>query len=278
MNPRLEATATSVVERSRDGAGTLLDAVTSTSRTATLEQVLSVAALTTRTDRKYLVPFGLFERTRDAIVDGRAALEIDGRRAFGYQTVYFDTDNLQSYLGAAHERRRRFKVRTRTYADQGRCQLEVKQTGGRGETIKVSMPHPTHLAHTLDDAATAFIAEHLNVGLTGRLVPALTTNYRRTTLVDFDSESRVTIDVDLQFTGVDGETFVIDDHVVVETKSTSRATPVDRLLWRHGCRPIGMSKYAVGMAGLHPGLPANKWHRTLGLLERRGPLTRSRPN
>jgi len=31
----------------------------------------------------------------------------------------------------------------------------------------------------------------------------------------------------------------------------------------HGHRPLRISKYGVGMAALHPGLPELKWHRVL---------------
>ena len=35
------------------------------------------------------------------------------------------------------------------------------------------------------------------------------------------------------------------------------------LLWAAGNRPVTISKFGVGMAALHPQLPANKWNRTL---------------
>jgi hypothetical protein len=44
-------------------------------------------------------------------------LEIDGARSFAYDSTYFDTPDLDAYLLAATRRRRRFKVRTRTYVD-----------------------------------------------------------------------------------------------------------------------------------------------------------------
>ena len=50
---------------------------------------------------------------------------------------------------------------------------------------------------------------------------------------------------------------------VVETKNPARHSPTDRYLWAAGHRPSRISKYATGMAVLHPELPANKWHRLL---------------
>ena len=82
------------------------------------------ASLLTRRDRKYLVPVSLARLLVDQ--NGLLVLEIDGRRSFGYESVYFDTPDLVSYRAAAHKRRLRFKVRTRCYRDTGICSLEVK--------------------------------------------------------------------------------------------------------------------------------------------------------
>jgi hypothetical protein len=57
--------------------------------------------------------------------------------------------------------------------------------------------------------------------------------------------------------------WVLDDAVILETKSGSRAGPLDRHLWAHGVRPSRISKFATGMAALCPDLPANRWNRTL---------------
>ena len=60
-------------------------------------------------------------------------LEIDGPRAASrYRSVYFDTPDLDSYLAAARRRRRRFKIRIRSYLDSGRHFLEVKTRGRAG--------------------------------------------------------------------------------------------------------------------------------------------------
>ena len=67
---------------------------------------------------------------------------MDGRRTFGYESVYFDTPELSTYRAHLQRRRQRFKARTRTYTDTGLCMFEVKLTGARGETVKQRVPHP----------------------------------------------------------------------------------------------------------------------------------------
>ncbi len=66
---------------------------------------------------------------------------MDGSRCFAYDSVYFDTAQLDSYLLAAHGRRRRYKIRTRTYVDSAISFLEVKTEGAREATVKERIPY-----------------------------------------------------------------------------------------------------------------------------------------
>lgn len=198
-------------------------------------------------------------------------LEIDGTRAHRYASQYFDTPALDSYFGAARGRRRRFKVRTRTYVDAGGCFLEVKTRGGRAATVKERVPVDPE---ALDRAAIAYAAELLTdaeipdaAHLAAALVPTLATGYRRATLLlppgDAGDHSRATIDTDLTWHCPDGVGFTLPGALIVETKSGQRPGSLDRALWRLGHRPASVSKYATGMAVIHPHLPAHRWHRTL---------------
>ena len=230
-----------------------------------LPDVLAAAELQTRVDRKYLLTPETFT---DLVADLRPShrvLEIGGLRAFRYESVYFDTADLDSYLGAARGRRRKFKVRTRTYLDSEACLLEVKREGGREETVKERIEHPVDGRDTLDAAGRSFIEERvpLSGGGAETLEPTLTTTYHRMTLVDLASGSRLTCDAGLVLTDPAGRSRGMEDRVLVETKASGAAGEADRLLWRRGLRPVRISKYAVGMAALNPGLPANRWHRVL---------------
>ncbi|NTW42371.1 MAG: VTC domain-containing protein, partial [Cellulomonadaceae bacterium] len=141
-----------------------------------LAEVQELADLQTRVDLKYLVPPELVEQLTADLLTGAEVLTIDGQTAFGYESVYFDTPDLDGYLDAAHQRRRRFKVRTRTYLDSGGCVLEVKTRGGRGETVKERTEHDPRASHVLDGAAREFAAALLGPSApVAELVPTLTT-------------------------------------------------------------------------------------------------------
>ena len=241
-----------------------LHAVASRLDPASLDDTLAIAELQTRFDRKYILTPRAFHQLTVDLHDQMEVLEIDNARCFRYESVYFDTEDLASYHDTARGRRRRFKVRTRAYLDSGQCALEVKTAGGRGETTKERADYPIALRDQLTDDALTFIGARLPMlGHEQTLAPVLTTRYRRATLVDHRAGSRVTCDADLEWMTPDGAWVGLDEYLLIETKSTGAPTVADRLLWAAGNRPETISKFGVGMAALHPHLPANKWNRTL---------------
>lgn len=229
-----------------------------------LDDLNDVAALQTRTDRKYVLEPGDLAALVAELPSSVRVLEIDGQRSFGYRSTYFDTPDHVSYLNAARRRRQRWKVRIRSYENADQAMLEVKTKDGRGNSVKTRTPHADPDRHSLDDEARRFIAAAIGDHTSSnRLVPSLTTSYRRTTLVDLDDNTRCTIDHDLACTGWTGRRATIGDRLIVETKSSGSPSAIDRWLWGHGIRPTKVSKYCTGLASLQPELPSNKWHRTL---------------
>ncbi|GAB3130444.1 polyphosphate polymerase domain-containing protein [Microbispora hainanensis] len=231
-----------------------------------LDELVDRAALQTRVDRKYLVPAEALPHLLERLVPYAQALDIDGERTFRYQSVYFDTPQLASYHSAAYRRRRRFKVRTRTYLDSAQSWLEVKINGARGSVTKHRLPYDPRDCDTVDPGRDfvdeALARESMGLGAQSSLGPVLVTEYHRATLLLPETASRVTLDTGLAWRH-DDHALRLPALAVVETKSASAATPVDRLLWRAGLRPARISKYATGLAALRPDLPDAPWRRTL---------------
>lgn len=233
-----------------------------------LEELNDSAALQTRTDRKYILTSDQARELLPLLAAGSRVLQIDALRSFNYSSIYFDTPELDSYRLAAHPRRRRFKIRTRSYLDSGACFLEVKTEGAREQTVKERIEHDISARTTLNAASHSYIRQTLEEELGGcpidvsRLEPVLESSYQRTTLHLADSGSRVTVDEDLVWRTPDTGALLRCDEVVLETKSAMSAGTVDRLLWRSGIRPSRISKFATGMSLLHSQLPANRWHHT----------------
>ncbi|MFD1145584.1 polyphosphate polymerase domain-containing protein [Saccharothrix hoggarensis] len=231
-----------------------------------LAELVERAALQTRVDRKYLVPAEALPRLLAQLAPHAKVLDIGGERTFRYESVYFDTPRLASYHCAAYRRRRRFKVRTRTYLDSAECWLEVKISGARGSITKHRLPYHPRDCGTVEPGRgfveEALARESLGPADGGALDPVLVTDYHRTTLLLPESASRVTIDTSLSWRDADSA-LRLSGLAVVETKSASAATPVDRMLWQRGMRPARISKYATGLAALRVDLPDAPWRRTL---------------
>ena len=238
-----------------------------------LEELTTEAALLTRVDRKYLVPSATARQIFSTFSSEARVLEMEGKRTFAYDSVYFDTPGLDSYMLAAHGRRRRFKIRTRTYLDSAVSFLEVKTEGAREATVKERIPYELCDRDRLTEEGLAYVNETLTAAIGDArfapLEPVLSTRYHRTTLYLPQSGSRATIDSGVIWQSPGGHPWLLDNAVVVETKSGSAPGPLDRHLWAHGVRPCRISKFATGMAALHPELPANRWNQTL---RRRMPL------
>ncbi len=230
-----------------------------------LDELDALAALQTRVDRKYVLPTSALGDLLDSLPSGTRRLVIDGADTFRYESVYFDTPDLDSFRLAAGRRRRRFKVRTRTYCDTGGCWLEVKTRGPRGTTIKNRQEHAASdrasVADGLPFVVGALRTEGIDVPDDLDLAPTLVTRYRRRTLF-LPEGARLTLDTGLEWLGTDA-TAGVPGHLVVETKSTGGASAADRALWSLGHRPSRISKYATGLVVLEPSLGGRPWRRTV---------------
>ena len=183
------------------------------------------AELLERVDRKYPLRHCAAEMFLEQLPQGTRILEINGRQHFGYTSVYFDTPGRDAYLLAARGRAHRFKVRVRQYQDSGDTFLEVKTRQGRS-TVKQRIPHERRSLHQIAPSEYAFIRACLEEGGIHGLQPSSL-------------------------------------RAIIETKAGTAPCEADRRLWHHGHRPQRISKYATGLALLHPELPSNRWHRTL---------------
>jgi hypothetical protein len=221
-------------------------------------------------DRKYVVPVATFERLVLALDRSWTALEIDGRRLFGYSSVYFDSPDFVTYRAHVQGRRRRFKVRVRRYVDSEDCMLEVKRKGLRGVTVKERRDHSsgsqTELGQDDRRFVEASLGGHGDRALIGHIAsfgPKVATGNRRSTLASLSGHSRLTIDTDLLCGWGGARAALLPGMVVLESKVEGHASQVDRLLRSFGVRPVPISKYCLGVASLGVDLPSNPWRRTM---------------
>lgn len=248
-----------------NGARQALDVAVVDRQSIGLAQVLETAALQTRVDKKFFLTPEQFAAFTDRLGTEFAVMEIEGLRSFQYRSTYFDTPDFEQYRAHRQGRRRRYKVRSRTYVESELCMFEIKTKGRLGATVKHRRPQPIGDERRLTPQNLEFAAQVL-ADEYGHEVPALQpvlhNAYVRATLVNSTDGERVTSDVQLRYADT-SSTLQGPDMVVVETKTTNGRGASDQVLSALGIRPVRMSKYCLGVAALNPELPANKWSRLL---------------
>ncbi len=226
-----------------------------------LETVLAQAPAMTRIDRKYLVPVPVAREFVGSLPERWRALAIGDRTSTHYHSRYFDTRGWQAAREHVQRRRRRWKVRRRSYLEDGLCRLEVKTKDGRGHTVKALLESPQSDGG-LTAAEREFVAEVLGahrITLDPRMLrPSMEISYERMTLArTAEAPARLTLDWQVECTTAHGRAWVDEEHVLVETKGGLRPSDADRLLLQLGCRPRWFSKYTAAACLLAPGLPDN---------------------
>ncbi|WP_410661779.1 polyphosphate polymerase domain-containing protein [Amycolatopsis sp. lyj-112] len=232
-----------------------------------LPEVVATSGLMSRTDRKYVLRLNDFLAVTEALGESLSCLEIGGRRVFGYSSTYFDTPDLAIFRAHRQDRRRRFKIRTRTYTDSADTFCELKVSGRRDETVKVRRPHPAEAAHGLTAPALTFLDDALTAAY-GRpaprpLAPALVTDYRRTTLVTADRRTRITCDTSLVWRSGSRSLAAGGDLVLLEVKSAAERTSVSEALAKLRIREQSVSKYCAGLVALGLATGGNRWRPAL---------------
>lgn len=236
-----------------------------TLRGATLAEVDAAAALQHRVDRKYLVPLDRARRLIACLADSHHVLDLGRRRTTSYLSTYFDTPELGAWRAHVQGRRRRWKVRTRLYAEDGLCRVEVKTKDGRGATVKHALKVPAAEYGELTTEGARFVDAMLDgAGIpvaAEELSASAEVRYVRAALADLDHGSRVTLDGTLSCHRDDRTAALDPGHVLIETKGGTQPASADRLLLGMGVRPVSLSKYIVGQSLLTPGLPDNDVRR-----------------
>ncbi|MDZ7840282.1 MAG: polyphosphate polymerase domain-containing protein [Gammaproteobacteria bacterium] len=217
-----------------------------------LDVVETTTVVPRRHDRKYVVAPEILKSLTGPLARDFLVLEIDGRRLFRYETCYFDDNALRCYHDHRQGRRRRYKIRARSYLDTDLHYLEVKLKALRGTTLKLRRPY-RHDGGALScsiamDFVNSVLDEAYGMVQESPLVPTLEVQYARSTLISRTGGERVTIDRDISFLGNRRLDHVPPGHWIIETKGPRCSGQLDSLLRRLGQRPVrGCSKYCIGM-------------------------------
>lgn len=219
---------------------------------------ISAVRFMNRTDSKFLIPAA---RIPDlfAMLDNRyRILEINDRRALPYSTTYYDTADNLLFFHHVRKKAIRYKLRFRTYESSGDTFLEIKKKTLDNRTSKLRIP-ACYSPDAFDRDALNFI--HKNFPLDPELLSnSLMNSFMRITLAGLETNERVTIDYNLQFSDPRNKSSIELPHLsVVELKREGLAvmSPFYLMLRHLNSYPTGFSKYAVGKALLNENLRRN---------------------
>lgn len=224
-------------------------------------------ALLNRTDTKYVLSLATLQRIMPQLTEVYAALVVKGKRASHYRTLYFDSADFALYHRHHAGMLNRYKVRAREYVDSQLAFLEVKHKTNKGRTIKSRVQTPG-LADEIGQETAVFLHDTFPFD-PAQLEPKLWVAYDRITLVSELRQERVTIDLNLAFRWAD-ETVSLPQLVIVEVKQDgfSAQSEMIRLLRQNQVRPLGFSKYCLGVSLLYSHVKHNNFKSKLRLVNK----------
>jgi VTC domain len=229
-----------------------LEAIVGRMAPIALQDMDARAALRRRVDTKYVVDQEALVDVATRATADYQVLEIDGGRAFTYESVYFDTADLLSFRQHVEDVRPRFKSRSRLYRETGDCFFEVKVKDAADTMRKRQCPYDAADHGRVTDDAWRFLdatlRELAGTEAPGDIAPTLATRYRRVTLAAREGGERVTIDLEVAMGSMSGRDAALRaDTALIETKTEGRAGRVDDHLAELGCEPAPISKYRLGI-------------------------------
>ena len=211
---------------------------------------MNAIRLMNRIDTKYVTTAGrLTDVLRDAACRGYRVCEIEGQRILGYQSLYYDTPDLDMFTRHRNGRSVRQKIRVRTYLVSGLTFLEIKRKNNKGRTSKKRLEIPRECFEDLRQCPEAgpYLDKYAAYAL-GDIAPACTTEFRRITLVNAGKTERLTVDFGLSFANRrTGCAAALPGLVVIELKQDGRITSeMKGILLDHRIKPFRISKYCIG--------------------------------
>ena len=223
--------------------------------------------LMNRIDTKFAFDKNTLIQILPKLTENYFSLEIEGKRALTYESLYFD-DAAFSLFHDHHNRRvNRYKFRIRNYVESNLFFFEIKhKIKGRTDKHRIA----TDGFHsTLTPEEHAFVKE--NAHKPYDLVPVLTNTFKRITLVNKLENERLTLDFNLIFNN-ELKSVELTELVIAELKQTklNRNSVFYKLMKSFHLRPYRLSKYCIGAIELigKEQLKFNRFKRKLMYLEK----------
>ena len=238
--------------------------------------------LMNRVDTKFVMPASLLPELLALAQTSYFVQQAAGKRTGDYDTVYYDTEDLDMYIRHHDRQLVRQKIRVRQYVDSHLTFLEIKRKNNKGRTKKkriivpgfdITADTPSVLKHKRreDEAVTvqSFIDSKSRYEWS-EISPHLWTKFHRITLVNKAMTERLTIDMDLVWENVvSNEVMTYPELVIIELKRDGNVpSNMTDIMLAHRIKPLKISKYCIGTALTTPGIKKNRFKNKIRSIEK----------
>ena len=232
--------------------------------------------LMNRVDTKFVMPASLLPELLALAQTSYFVQQAAGKRTGDYDTVYYDTEDLDMYIRHHDRQLVRQKIRVRTYVESELFFLEIKRKNNKGRTKKkrISLPSATLTADTVGQGKQTWRADEFIAAKSRyrfeQISPRLRTTFTRITLVNKAKTERLTIDTLLTFTNIrSGATVSYPEPVIVELKRDGNvASPMIGIMQQLRIKPLKVSKYCIGTALTTPEVKQNRFKAKIRMIEK----------
>ncbi|MCU0822242.1 MAG: polyphosphate polymerase domain-containing protein [Spirochaetes bacterium] len=201
-------------------------------------------------------------------------LEIDGKRIFKYENMYYDTDDYFFYHQHHNQRINRYKVRLRRYIDSDKCYLELKFKNNKGKTIKNRLLlKDKNFNSELSEESKIFAGNYIldnDEIILDKIRPKLLVDFYRITLAGQSIKERITFDINLTYTDRYSNTFKLNNLIIAELKQEnfSMNSPFIKCFRELRFSPMQFSKYCMGIALTEKNVKSNRFKKKLLTLQK----------
>lgn len=207
---------------------------------------LDKVKLLNRVDSKFIFNIRHLPSILEEIRMDYNILEIESKRIFRYESLYFDTPDFLLYRHHHCGKPKRVKVRYRKYLDSGEVYFELKKKTRVGRTEKFRL-RQTEISEQLNGAELGFMKKH-DLQL-GPLEGKMWIWFDRITLANKTSQERVTLDMNLLMQSGD-RSHVFPSLIIAEVKQErySRLSRIVEALRSRRISEMAISKYSLSVA------------------------------
>lgn len=219
--------------------------------------------LMNRFDTKYILHINRLNSILEKASKSYFIFQVSDSLYRTYTTSYFDTSSFKMYLNHHNGRLNRYKIRKRIYTDTNEEFLEVKFKNNKRSTIKQRIKINANTPFIDKDS---FIKKKSPYNF-NELSLSLTNSFTRIMLVSKQFNERVSIDTNLEFLTTSGSKKISNLVIIEQKRSTfNKRTKFTQILQNERIKPIGFSKYCIGMVLTKPNIKSNRFKPKLNLL------------